>query len=102
MLWLYGSRCQVSENFVEIQIFLLLFDSYLGDSLEWRIDPKDLRSNYNVLNAVKCHNCRENGHRMAFCPQPKKQVICFTCGVAGHREVRCPNAICLKVNSVDD
>ncbi|KAG4077506.1 hypothetical protein HA402_002933 [Bradysia odoriphaga] len=66
------------------------------DSLEWRIDPQDLRSNYNVLKTVKCHNCRENGHRMAYCPQPKKEIICYTCGVAGHREVRCPNTICLK------
>ncbi|XP_037044596.1 uncharacterized protein LOC119080389 isoform X2 [Bradysia coprophila] len=66
------------------------------DSLEWRIDPKDLRSNYNVLKTVKCHNCRENGHRMAFCPQPKKEIICYTCGVVGHREVRCPNTICLR------
>ncbi|KAJ6641844.1 Zinc finger CCHC domain-containing protein 7 [Pseudolycoriella hygida] len=66
------------------------------ESYNWHLDAKDLRSNFNVLKSIKCHNCHENGHRMAFCPQPKREVVCYTCGVGGHRESRCPNSICLR------
>lgn len=94
-----------SKSSSKIKSFLVYFSNnnkktffYLEDRFEWRLDPSDLRTPFNPLKNVKCHNCRENGHRMAFCPQPKKEMVCYTCGNGGHRECRCPYAICLKVN----
>jgi hypothetical protein len=47
---------------------------------------------------IKCHNCKQIGHKAQDCPNDTKQASCILCGKDTHDSFDCTEKICFKCN----
>ncbi|KAE8747176.1 hypothetical protein FOCC_FOCC006174 [Frankliniella occidentalis] len=62
----------------------------------WQLCQADIFNSRSSGYGPKCVNCNQFGHKVKFCPAPRKLVVCHMCGVPGHSEPRCPKKMCLR------
>ena len=69
------------------------FERRHGSTSE-REELDGLLSSYSrlVVSSMRCHRCREEGHKAMDCHLPKTDLSCYKCGETGHRAVDCVSA----------